>query len=60
MESAPTVHEEMEKRPSFAVAKIILWDELDGAMGDIAKGRGQESVSDELRKPQDLRPNQIP
>jgi hypothetical protein len=47
MESAPTVLEEIEKRPTLAEAKIILWDELQGAIKDVACGlKGANSADD--------------
>lgn len=48
MESAPTVHEEIDKRPTLTEAKILLWDELHGAIKDIAWGQT------EAKSPSDL------
>ena len=57
MERAPIVHEEPEKRPTLAEAKIILWDELYGAIKDIACGQREASASNELGH---LRPSYLP
>jgi hypothetical protein len=43
MESAPNVREEIEKKPTVSEAKILLWDELHGAIRDIACGQTEGS-----------------
>ena len=48
MESAPTVHEEIEKRPTLTEAKIILWDELQGAIKEVACGEREANIINDL------------
>jgi hypothetical protein len=55
MESAPTVHEEIDKRPTLTEAKILLWDELHGAIKDIACGQTKINSSNNLGSTEDLR-----